>query len=488
MRENDATQGSGSGGERAALSRRSVLGGGMALGGAALMSALAACGSGGTGGPGGAGGSGAASGSGSPKGQTVTVWWNSGFYPEEDQAVKAIASDWESKSGNKVDLQFYSTKDLPTKEQSAVTSGVLPDVVEAENGNTSTYAYQGQLADVSDVVTSVDFTDGAKRAVHLYNSKTSKVGYYAVPIDQFTVPLFYWKDLLTTAGGDPSSLPSDWDAFWKVFQDAQGTYRSKTGKQVYAVGWPMSTSAGDTHYDTQMAMMAFGAQVLDDNGGLNVDDPKVKAAMIKAITWLTDLYKNGYTPKDVVNWGDSDNNTAFSNKSILITPNGSLSIPGSVKGKDQTAWQNIVTQPFPNKPDGSGPVGAIAQVHNAVVFENSPHKAAAIDFLKFFVQPDNTLKFLKGGQGRWHPVQTKLLQDDYFARSDDPNIAVATKMLTGKTTPAWLNLSVAYNHAELQGMWGNALGQVVLQGKSPSDAADYAIGQLKQAFKTYPSK
>lgn len=454
------------------LTRRSLLKrGSLIMAGAALAPTMAACSS--------------SSGGSSKK---ITVWWNAGFYPEEDKAVREIAAAWEKKSGKTVDLQFYSTADLPTKEQAAVSSGVLPDIVEAENGTTATYAYRGQLADVSAVVNSADFTDGAKRSVHLYDSKAGKASYYAVPIDQFTVPLFYWKDMLSEAGANPSSLPKDWDGFWKVFADAQQSYRQKSGKQVYAVGWPMSTSAGDTIYDTQMIMLAFGAELLDADGALKADNPQVKANMIKALTWLSNLYKNGLTPKDCLNWGDADNNTAFLNKTVLLTPNGSLSIPGAVKGKDNQAWANIVTSPFPNKADGSGPTPALAQVHNAVVFKDSPNKQAAMDFLKFLVRPENTLKFLKGGQGRWHPVQQSLLSNPYYAKSSDPNIAAATAMLAGATVPAWLNASVAYSQAALHGLWGNTLGQIVLHGQSPSAAADYAISQLQTAFKTYPTK
>lgn len=454
------------------LTRRSLLGrGGLLLAGAAFAPSLAACSS-----------------SGGGSGKSVTIWWNSGFYPEENQAVQAIASAWEKQSGKTVDLQFYSTKDLPTKEQAAVSSGVLPDIVEAENGTTATYAYHGQLADVSDVVKSADFTDGAKRSVNLYNSQTGKASYYAVPIDQFTVPLFYWKNLLSEAGANPSALPTDWNGFWNVFSAAQGSLRKKTGKQVYAVGWPMSTSAGDTTYDTQMIMLAFGADLLDADGALRVDDPQVKPNMIKALTWIADLYKNGLTPKDCLNWGDDGNNTAFLNKSTIITPNGSLSIPGALKGKDTQDWDNVVTSPFPDKPDGSGPTPAFTQVHNAVVFQGSPNKEAAMDFLKFFVRPENTLKFLEGGKGRWHPVQQSLLSNAFYANSNDPNITAATRMLAGPTVPAWLNASVAYSQVALQGLWGNTLGQIVLQGQSPSAAADYAISQLKQAYSTFPTK
>lgn len=463
------------------LSRRSLLKfGGVALSGAVLAPTMVACSGSAASGSGSSG-----SGGGGGKGK-VTVWWNSGFYDSEDEAVKAVAQDFEKQSGYTVDLQFYSTKDIPTKEQSAITAGVLPDVVMAENGNTATYAYQGHLADVSSVVDSQEFTDGAKKAVSLYDSEKGKVGTLAVPINQFTVPMFYWKDMLEAAGSDPSSIPNDWDGFWKYFEDAQGAYRNKTGKKAYAVGWPMSTSAGDTHYDTMMAMLAFNALVLDDQGRLQAE--KVKANIAKALSFLAGLYTGGWTPKDVVNWDDSGNNTAFSNKTVILTPNGSLSIPGAVKDKDKKAWANIVTQPFPNKPDGSGPVPALARIHNAVVFKKSPNQQGGIDFLKYFVEPANTLKYLKGGHGRWHPVQTKLLADPYFAKSDDPNIATATKMLTGPTHAGWLDISVAYSHAALQGMWGKALGMIVLQGKSADDGTEFAIQQLTQTFKDFPVK
>lgn len=470
VRDNKAVFG---GGRDVQVTRRSLLKlGGMAVGGAMLGPTLAAC-------SGGGGGGGSSTG-------TVQVWWNSGFYESENKAVQAIAQDWAKQSGNKIDLQFYSTDAIPTKEQSAITSGVLPDVVMAENGNTSTYAYQGKLADVSDVVSSQQFTSGATQAVHLFNSQTGKSADYAVPINQFTVPMFFWKDMLTAAGSDPTSIPNDWDGFWKYFESAQGAYRSKTGKQAYAVGWPMSTSAGDTNYDTQMMLMAFDAMLLDESGKLQADDPKIKANMAKALGFLAALFKDGYTPKDVVNWDDSGNNTAFLNKTIILTPNGSLSIPGSIKDTNHAEWANIVTQPFPNKPDGSGPVPSLAQVHNAVIFEDSPNKDAAKDFLKFFVKPENTLKYLKAGHGRWHPVQTQLLQNPYFANSDDPNIKTGTQMLEGQTQRAWLNTSVAYNHAALQGLWGKTIGQIVLQGQSPAQAADYAAQQLKLAFSSYP--
>ena len=42
------------------------------------------------------------------KGQTITVWWNQGFYPEEDQAFRNLIAAWEKSSGNTVNLSLIT--------------------------------------------------------------------------------------------------------------------------------------------------------------------------------------------------------------------------------------------------------------------------------------------------------------------------------------------------------------------------------------------
>ncbi|HTF47845.1 MAG TPA: ABC transporter substrate-binding protein, partial [Pseudonocardia sp.] len=167
--------------------RRNFLrGAGLLLAGAGAAPLLAACGN-----------------SGSSGSKALTVWWNQGFYPSEDEALTQVARSWEQKTGNTVDLQFYGTNDIPKKEASAVASGNVPDVIHAEKGLTQRYAWEGRLADVSEVVQSQPLTDGALRAAQLHNNKANKTSDYSVPIFQFTVSLFYWRSLLQSVGLDP---------------------------------------------------------------------------------------------------------------------------------------------------------------------------------------------------------------------------------------------------------------------------------------------
>jgi len=61
---------------------------------------------------------------------TAEVWWNQGFVPEEDMAFRAMVADYEKASGNKIDHSLVPNAPLRQKEVSAITSGVVPDLME----------------------------------------------------------------------------------------------------------------------------------------------------------------------------------------------------------------------------------------------------------------------------------------------------------------------------------------------------------------------
>lgn len=181
-----------------------------------------------------------------------------------------------------------------------------------------TYAYQGKLEDVSDVINSTDLTDGAKRAAHLYNKSEDKVSYCSVPLHQFTVSMFYWCSLVQQAGMDPSAIPNDWDGYWKFWESAQKALHGKGKNDIYAVGRPMATAAGDTNYDTQGILRSFNVELLDEQSRLQTNDA-VHSGISKTIEFLAGLYDNGYTPKGCLNWQDDGNNTSFLSKTLIST-------------------------------------------------------------------------------------------------------------------------------------------------------------------------
>ena len=61
---------------------------------------------------------------------TAEVWWTQGFVPEEDTAFQKLVADYQKQSGNKLDYSIIPFAPLRQKEVTAITSGVVPDVME----------------------------------------------------------------------------------------------------------------------------------------------------------------------------------------------------------------------------------------------------------------------------------------------------------------------------------------------------------------------
>ncbi|MEM9772153.1 MAG: hypothetical protein AAF889_11270, partial [Cyanobacteria bacterium P01_D01_bin.73] len=60
--------------------------------------------------------------SGSAEDGALTVWWQEGFYPEESDAIRAIAANWEKSSGKTVNLTLIAQKDMIGQIENALTA------------------------------------------------------------------------------------------------------------------------------------------------------------------------------------------------------------------------------------------------------------------------------------------------------------------------------------------------------------------------------
>src|SRR5262249_57843847 len=86
---------------------------------------------------------------------TATVWFAQGFVQDEDVALRKAVSDYEKASGNKIELSIIPFAPERQKIISAITSGVVPDMVDSNPGEIlALYAWQDKWVDVSDVVES----------------------------------------------------------------------------------------------------------------------------------------------------------------------------------------------------------------------------------------------------------------------------------------------------------------------------------------------
>src|ERR1700752_5157759 len=121
--------------------------------------------------------------------EKLTVWWVKGFYKSEDDALFEAIKKYEAKSGVKVELSQYPVQDMIPKTVAALDAGTPPDVAYADVYDfqvTGKWAFDGKLEDVSDIITPMKdkFLKNTIETTYLYNDKTKKKAYYAIPMKQ----------------------------------------------------------------------------------------------------------------------------------------------------------------------------------------------------------------------------------------------------------------------------------------------------------------
>ena len=233
---------------------------------------------------------------------TAEVWWVQGFAQEEDIGFKKMVADYEKASGNKIELSILPFAAMRQKEIAAVTSGVVPDIV-----NLGDYffgvlsAWDAQLVDLSDVIETQKslFLPTALQTAYAYNNVAKKRSYYMIPHRMGVIPFHVWKSLLDKAGYKPSDIPKTWDAFLDFFPQVAEKLRAQGRRNIYAYSIMISTVGFDVigHFDH--FMIAYGGKDLfTPDGKVHTDEPQIKEAAVKVVERLTTAYKKGYAAGD----------------------------------------------------------------------------------------------------------------------------------------------------------------------------------------------
>src|SRR6202521_4726743 len=286
---------------------------------------------------------------------TAEVWWVQGFIQEEDVSFKKIVADYEKASGNKINYSIIPFAPGRQTIVAAMTSGIVPDMFTnnpIEIG--ALHAWENKLVDVSDVVATQreEFTESALANNYLYNSVEKKRSFYGVPFTTATLPNHIWRPLVEKAGFKMEDIPKTWDAYYDFFKDVQKKLRAQGVRNVYGLGLNVTTNGNDPNNVFNYFLIAYGGQdIVTRDGRLRLDDPKVREAVIKARTYPTTAYKEGFVPPGAINWNDADDNNAFHAKQIVMDLDGTISTEVAII-KNQQDYDDIVTMSLPLSNDG----------------------------------------------------------------------------------------------------------------------------------------
>jgi multiple sugar transport system substrate-binding protein len=84
----------------------------------------------------------------------LVVWWEQGFYPEEDAAVQETIAAFEQTTGKDIELVFHEQADLPDKTQAAIEAGQAPDFIFGFviDAYIDPWAYDDRLVDLTEAI------------------------------------------------------------------------------------------------------------------------------------------------------------------------------------------------------------------------------------------------------------------------------------------------------------------------------------------------
>jgi multiple sugar transport system substrate-binding protein len=416
----------------------------------------------------------------------LVIWWTKGITPEEDEALAAVVAKWEEQSGKTAELSFYGTGDTDKKVIAALEAGAPPDIsfdYSFDLAFSPTWAYQGRLADVGEVIAPIEdrFQTSALESVRMLNGETGERAYYALPWTQMTPHVHYWKDLLQEAGFSEDDIPNEWQPFFDFWcEQVQPALRDQ-GQRIYGLGLGTGTSSNDPFFNIHIFLNAFGAEILDQDGNLQIDDPEVRARVIQAVDSFVKPTQTGCVPPDAVNWGGADDNVSFLNRKNLVAFNPTLSIPASqLKDSPDNYYENMGTRPWPAGPDGK-PTPAMVSVKQVLIFEDSPNKANALEFMALLLEPDNIGPMLKGSLGRFFPVMPALLDDPFYTDPADPHRNAMYRQFTETENLPFLQArNFLYAKVMAERLWGKAMGRILLDGWSTEDAVDELALRMKE--------
>jgi multiple sugar transport system substrate-binding protein len=424
---------------------------------------------------------------------TASVWWPQGFIPEEDASFRSLVVEYEKASGNKIDYSLVPFAPLMQKIISALTSGDVPDLMSHNIADASVVpqnAWHDKLVDLTEVVEiqKSQYHPTAMLAARYYNNVTKKRSIYYAPCRTTVAPFHIWNSLVEKAGFTMADAPKTWDAFWDFFKPMQKALRGKGMRGVYALGLqPTTTGPADGNVLFHYFLIAYGGNgIVTPDGVPHLDNPQVKEAVVKALTYITTAFREGYVPPGALSWNDADDNNAFHAKQMIVDLDGTISTELALFHKKEE-YDDIVTMGLPLDNAGKQ-VPAQLGVGGAFIPKGAKNVEVAKDFIKYVIQPKVVNKYLKDGLGRYLPPMPDLVKNDpFWLDPKDPHVsAYAREGLLEPTVPGYPAFNPGYAEANAQQIWGTAAADVIREGMTPQAAAEKALNRIATILAKYP--
>jgi multiple sugar transport system substrate-binding protein len=420
--------------------------------GAAATVGLAACGSGSSSVPGSNQAPSGAGGAEGYDGPNVSLsFWN-GFTGGDGPIMKQLVEKFNGEHPNiKVTMNTQQWADYYAKLPSAVSAGKGPEIAIMHVDSVATNAARRVIQPLDDVATALKLTE-ADFAPVPWKAGIYKGQRFSIPLDVHPLAFYYNKTVMEKAGLDPEKPPMTADDY----ATALDTLKSKGVQGHWATPFPFTGSL-----TVQALVWQFGGNLFNEDASqvLWAEEPGVKA-----MTWFTDLVKNGHSPSKIAQ--DADNIALQNGKNAFIW-NGIWNI-NTFKEKKSLQWGVAAL------PNIGGTPAAWAGSHQFVLptlkTPDQNKSTAARVFLNWISQ--QSLEWAKAGQV---PARNAVRESAEFkALKDQATIGAQINDLH------FLPPVAGIQDAMLE--WEKAVNEAVLGTKSPEAALTDAAGRATKVL------
>ncbi|MFB6874249.1 extracellular solute-binding protein [Streptomyces sp. NPDC056323] len=414
-----------------------------AIGVAGMMIGLAACGSDD------GGDSGKKAGPDAYKGQTLTVWTMSGSNP--DGWTKKVTEEFEKKTKAKLKIEVQDWNGIQQKVTTALSESNPPDVLEIGNTQTPAYAKTGGLSELGDLKKEIGsaWADGVNQP-SVFDGKQ-----YALPWYVGNRVVMYNKKVFKDAG--ITETPKTRADLFKAFEAIE---KKGDAEPIYL--------PGQNWYFFDGLLVGKDVSPVKKEGDKyvsNLADPKVAEAM--------DVYKQyqdfSKAPKDKDEATPQQAEVFAKGKTGAIIAMGyeaGTAIKANPKIKDDIGFFTIPGETA-DKPEGVFLGGS-----NLAVAAGSKNQDLAKEFLKIALSEQNDGELIK--EAGWSPKNDAMQK--YTVGQPAAEAAGPAAAKSGGTTPLipeWAPVENPPNPIK-------TYMTLVLQGKSPAEAAKQVEGELNK--------
>ncbi len=241
---------------------------------------------------------------------TVAIWDKN-----QEPGLTEIMKDFTNETGIKTQIQVTPWEQYWTMLEAGATGGSLPDVFWMYSNEIARYSEYEMLLDLTDRIKDskkLEMDKFPKDIVQIYNWEGTKQ--YAVPKDIDTIALWYNKTMFDEAGVPYPDKNWTWDDFAAAAKKLTKTDGSQYG---FALR-PTNDQAGWNNIVYDMG----GYVISDDKKSSGFDQP----GTIKALTFVTDLMKEGCTPPYEV-MAENTEEALFEAGKVAMVTMGSWMLP-----------------------------------------------------------------------------------------------------------------------------------------------------------------